>query len=714
MKHITGRMSLAATLVLTASVGIAQRVDRPKDMTLFPAGKNLPAIVLLAGSYGLLQSREPLSRNAVGMAMDYQGAPPRSPFVPLKRTADGETITVRSTYDTPMAFRIDSKGSLLALASRNDAPILSFQEPLLEGDALPIPNAWIDSIYDVERDCLIRFSGELIGFERDSKGLRVFARNQVAVTRFQSWRRDHLGLFAFDPKRSWDDQVRKPVIGGWTSAGIDPNELTEEDLLNAAGFLKDRLSNYGIERIRLEGGHLKHEAPGTVALESGETWPSRLVETNERFPSGLSALAKQLRDLGVVPEIAGQPYAPLKLLPLEQLIEEKPGNPLTVPEFGTLPDPKSKVAFATAFLTPRDSLAKAGWEFAGWNSLTPWMYGAYRLTPPDFWKRRKSEPDTAIREAINALSKDETVLGGILPELVGAIKTMRVEPGAIKDTVTQLAAVGNAARFHAFQGHLWQTEFAPIDINLPTPLFRSTVAFASLLGHRVMLTGRIDPTNNFEGVSPEKVDFLKKCLPVPGDQFGGNVGELPFSGYLLHPFEVQNDKLTNGRPGVDHGAQFTRIAQKAGGAVDLLPSTLGLLLNKTYLVYDAVSGEFLGPVNAQTAITLPIVGEGDVQSVCFVPAQNRPHVIGSNRHLLQMGHAVRKEKWEVGALEFEALCAPDKSVSILVAVPESVVPEPQPGLVFDEKSRIATLVLPPAQSAIPFFTRVKIVFRAIL
>ncbi len=712
MKRILGRSIVSVGLISSVSVGSAQSVDRPKDMILFPTGKNLPAIVLLAGSYGLVQSREPFSRDAKGMAMDYSGAPAKSPFVPLKRTADGETVTVRSTYDTPMGFRIESKGPFLALASRNDAPILSFQQPVIDGDLLPIPNAWIDSIYDMERDCLIRFAGELIGFERDSRGLRVFARNQVAVTRFQNWRRDHQGLFAYDAKKIPHSTAPRAATGGWTSAGIDSKEITEEDLLNAAGFLKDRLSGYGFERIRLEGGHLKYEAPGSVALESGEVWPSRLIETNDRFPSGLAGLARQLRDLGAVPEISGEPFAPLKLLPIEQVIEEKPGEPLTVSEFGTLPDPKSKVAFATAFLTPRESLAKAGWEFAGWNSLTPWLYGAYRLAPPDFWKRRKLEPDAAVREAINALSKDETVLGGILPEMVGAVKTMRVEPGTIKDEGSQQAAVGNAARFHSFQGHLWQTEFAPIDLNLPTPLFRSTVAFASLLGHRVMLTGKIDPTNNFVGVAPEKVDFLKKCLPTSADQHGGNVGELPFSGYLLHPFVVQSDKSVNGRPSTDHGAQLTRIAQKATGAVDLLPATLGLLFNKTYLVYDAVKGEFLGPVNSQTAITLPEVAEGDVQSVCFVPAQNRPLVIGSNRHLLQRGQSIRAEKWEVGALEFEALAAPDRSVSILIAVPETVTPEAQPGLSFDEKTRLATVILAPMKSSSPQFASVKIVFRA--
>lgn len=712
MNHMIGRITAAGALLFSASLGAAQKVDRPRDMTLFPAGKDLPAIILLAGSYGLIQSREPLSRKAVGMAMDYLGAPSRSPFVPLKRTADGETITVRSTYDTPMAFRIESKGPLVALASRSDAPVVSLQKAILEGDRLPIPNAWIDSIYDVERDCLIRFSGELIGFERDNRGLRVFARNQVAVTRFQAWRRDHSSLFGWDPKRPLKHEDRGPLSGGWTSVGIDSKEVTEEDLLNAAGFFRDRLPHYGQDRIRLEGGHLKHEAPGSVALESGETWPTRLLETNDRFPTGLSALAKQLRALGAVPEVSGIPYSPLRLLPIEQLIEEKPGTPLTVSEFGTLPDPKSKAAFATAFLTPREALAKAGWEFAGWNSLTPWLYGAYRLAPLEFWKRKKTEPEVAVPEALELLSKDEVLLGGILPELIGAVGTVRVEPGTIKDAETQRAGVGNAARFHAFQGHAWQTEFPPIDLNLPTPVFRSSVALASLLGHKVLFTGKLDPTNNFGSITPDKLDFLRKCLPVSGDLFGGNVGEIPYSGYLLHPFEVQGDKQFQGRPTTDHGAQFTRIALKAGGAVDLFPATLGLLSSKTFLVFDSVSGEFLGPVNAQTAITLPAVQEGDVQSVCFVPVQNRPLVIGSTRHLLQVGHAIRNERFEAGALEFEALSAPDRPVSILIAVPESVKPISAPGVIFDEKTRLATLKIPPSGEKGSPYVSAKIVFEA--
>ena len=705
-----------AFLALTSSVSFAQKVDQPKDMILFPAGKNLPAVILLAGSYGLIQSREPLSRNAVGMALDYVGAPSRSPFVPLKRTADGETITVRSTYDTPMAFRIESKGPLLALASRSDAPVVSFEQPFLNGDRLPIPNGWIDSIYDVDRDCLIRFNGELIGFERDSRGLRVFGRNQVAVTRYQAWRRDHLGLFAWNPKLA--DKLRnqtqenKELHSGWTSAGIDSKELTEEDVLNAAGFLRDKLPHYGLDRIRLEGGYLKAEAPGTVGIESGETWPNRLLETNDKFPSGLSALAKQLRALGAIPEVAGVPYAPLRLLPLEQVVLEKPDTPLSLPEYGTLPDPKSKPAFTLAFLTPRESLAKAGWEFAGWNALTPWLYEAYRLAPASFWKDKKTEPEDAVRDAFAWLSKEETVLGGMLPEMLGAISTMRVEPEPVKDVNSARTAIGNAVRFHTFQGHAWQTEFAPIDLNLPTPIFKSTVAVASLLGHKVMLTGKVNPANNFQSVPPEKVDFLKKCLPVAPARFGGNVGELPFSGYLLHPFELEGDRSKEGRLVPDHGAQFTRIAEKAGGPVDLFPATLGLLSNKTFLVFDAVAGEFLGPVNAQTALTLPAVQEGDVQSVCFVPVLSRPQVIGSNRHLMQRGHAIQNERWEAGALEFEALTAPDRAITILIAVPETMKPIAAPGLVFDPATRMAKMTIPATTGKNSSIVLAKIVFEA--
>jgi hypothetical protein len=400
------------------------------------------------------------------------------------------------------------------------------------------------------------------------------------------------------------------------------------------------------------------------------------------------------------------------LLPINLLVPEKPGEPLTVPEFGTLPDPKSKPAFALAFLTPRESLVKAGWEFAGWNKLTPWLYGAYRLAPADFWKAKKLEPETAVPTALSLLSKDEVVLGGMLPEMVGAVTTMRVEPDAIKDADSARAAIGNAVRFHAFQGHTWQTEFAPIDLNLPTPVFKSAVALASLLGHKIMLTGKVDPADNFQSVPPEKVDFLKRCLPVAPGRFGGNVGELPFSGYLIHPFEIQGDQWVDGRPSQDHGAQFTRIAQKAGGQVDLFPATLGLLSNKTFLVFNAISGEFLGPVNAQTALTLPEVQEGDVQSVCFLPVQNRPVVIGSNRHLLQRGHAIKNERWEAGALEFEVLSAPDRTVTVLIAVPETLKPIATPGLTFDSATRMATLSIPTSRGKNSPLVTAKIVFEA--
>jgi hypothetical protein len=150
------------------------------------------------------------------------------------------------------------------------------------------------------------------------QAIKALARMDGVLVRPGESRRSEEMIFCFEPSRTSTDvwtrwvatthgvrQHRGPVYG-WCSWYDLTTKITAEHVLNVTKTIKDNPNTFGRGIIQIDDGYQKMDGD----------WSA-----NEKFPMGMAAVAKEVRDAGCIP---GVWFAPLMINPEHPWAEEHP------------------------------------------------------------------------------------------------------------------------------------------------------------------------------------------------------------------------------------------------------------------------------------------------------------------------------------------------------------------------------------------------------
>ena len=124
----------------------------------------------------------------------------------------------------------------------------------------------------------------------DGRSFRLDTTGSEIVLRFRPrFYQKHRGLRFFEP---WTYDIWPTPVVGWTSWFAFFDKVTEHDVRHTADVLSDVLRPFGYDYLQIDDGY-----------QRGTGLPAFWLEPNEKFPSGLEALAGYIRGKGLKPGI---------------------------------------------------------------------------------------------------------------------------------------------------------------------------------------------------------------------------------------------------------------------------------------------------------------------------------------------------------------------------------------------------------------------------
>ncbi len=114
--------------------------------------------------------------------------------------------------------------------------------------------------------------------------------NQISLRFRPHYYQKHRGLSYFDP---WNYDVWKPSVAVWCSWFAYFKDISENKIKHTADVISQELVPYGLNYLQIDDGY---------QLEP-EGLPSRWLNGNEKFPSGLDNLCKYIHSKGLKPGI---------------------------------------------------------------------------------------------------------------------------------------------------------------------------------------------------------------------------------------------------------------------------------------------------------------------------------------------------------------------------------------------------------------------------
>ena len=124
----------------------------------------------------------------------------------------------------------------------------------------------------------------------EGRTFRLEARGREILLRFRPrFYQQHRGLRYFEP---WTYAIWPSPIAGWCSWFAFFDKVTEHDIKGTADVVAHALAPFGYEYVQMDDGYQR-------ATGAPEFW----LEANQKFPSGLPALAGYIKSKGLKPAI---------------------------------------------------------------------------------------------------------------------------------------------------------------------------------------------------------------------------------------------------------------------------------------------------------------------------------------------------------------------------------------------------------------------------
>jgi hypothetical protein len=474
----------------------------------------------------------------------------------------------------------------------------------------------------------------------------------------------HRGLSYYEP---WTYRVwPKPVVG-WCSWFAYFADITEEDVTRTTDIVAEVLAPYGYEYIQIDDGY-----------QRGEGLPELWLNTNARFPNGLSYLAGYIKNRGLKPgiwtnmafnqeEYARRNKDYFVLTPEGKVAR---GNWVNISVDGSNPE-----AVDTLVRPVYKGLRDQGWQYFKVDALRHLRYEGYN-SRPEYFEDKGVDRGEAFRDLVKAIreeiGREHFMMGcwGIRPELIGIIDGCRIG--------TDGYSFAGLSQYNSFNNVVWLNDPDHIELS-PEEAYRSTMA-TSLTGSLFMLTDKP------EVYRTERADPAKRAAPVlftlPGQIFDVD----PSRSQNLHRVDVE---VTGSGPRVfdagrdpkvhlflleiDKPFENWMLLGRTGDDFEFIPFTeLGLVQDAEYFVFEFWSKRLLGSFSGG-------FDPGDIdprfncQLFCIRRRLSRPQILATDRHITCGGYDLEEVTWRDGVLSGRSRMIAGETQVLYVSEPQGFV-----------------------------------------
>ncbi|MBA4071328.1 MAG: hypothetical protein C0497_05745 [Gemmatimonas sp.] len=476
----------------------------------------------------------------------------------------------------------------------------------------------------------------------DSTAFDLVADGYEITLRFRPrFYQKHRGLAHFEP---WTYKTWPSSVAGWTSWYAFRDKVTEQDIRFTADAMAERLKPYGFDVLQIDDGFQR------LPISVPDNW----LNTNEKFPGGLTGLQSYIAGKGLTPGLwtnttfhdstwaFGHPT---------YFVRGADGTPSRGNWVGYVMDGANPATMRDLVLPVYAALKKQGWNYFKVDALRHLRYEGVN-SHAAFYAQRKLDRVKVYRDFLqqirNVIGRDAFMLAswGPRPELAGIIDATRLGDDGF--------GYGGFAQFNSFNNVVWRND--PDHIELGQPDGRRAATLTTLTGSLLMLTDKPSVYVN------DALMVAQRTAPVPVTRPGQVYDVDPsrtdrlwmvdheVSGAGPRPFEA-DQRLQQTLYQLDIARPFERwtvLARTTGAPTQIALGELGLDTARTYVAFDFWGNRSLGVVKG--ALTLAPVAENDVQVLCLRERVDHPQLLSTNRHVTCGGVDVQDVRWEGNAL----------------------------------------------------------------
>lgn len=564
--------------------------------------------------------------------LGYPHGPRTAEFVPPGRERETYSMVLKQMHG-----RVRTSQDAFACSDDPHATLgSSFGRPTILG---------ANAVYDREADWLLSLEGEAVAVQPDGKSGFTLSCDGPCTLRFRpNYYRDHLGFFLWDrSKPLW-----KAPVAGWCSWMAHLQKVTEADVLAAARFFSENLRAYGYDIVQIDDGYQRVLQFGQDA-KGNEPFSSYWTRPNEKFPSGMEALAHEIRALGMTPGVWVGDYLPLGLKHKEGYVTDPDGAPHKGPWVNYAMNGLDGPARDEAYIDTIREFKRQGWDYFKIDTLRHVLYDSYRQVP-GYWKARGESMEDAYRTILSETkkaAKDSYVLAcwGTIPELAGLVDGARIGEDVGPDFDSMRRSAKYIAQFQYLNNVVWRNDPDYMCFRVPIEQARAWATLTFLAGGHLMVS---DPVAAYDA---EHLDALRRVGPPLYTRPLNVVAHSPDPEFMALAAEKG-------------GEQWTVVARFAWQ--DLPARELPAPGKGRFLAFDFWNEKFLGVV---TRASFHSLAKGQCQVLSLRPDLGRPQVLGTDRHLSQGAYELEGVRWAGGELSGRYRRGPDRRWSLYVRVP---------------------------------------------
>jgi len=479
----------------------------------------------------------------------------------------------------------------------------------------------------------------------EGDGRRTFAfesRGSEILLRFRPrFYQRHRGLAFFEP---WTYDVWRSPIVGWVSWFAFYADVTEADIKRTADIMSDVLLPFGYEYLQIDDGY-----------QSDKGTPDTWLNANEKFPSGLPALAEYIRSKGLKPGL----WTAATFSRTDQAEARK--NWFVRDADGALargnwidhPVDASEPAALDALVRPiYRELNRTGWQYFKVDALRHLRYEGYNAHA-DYFRRKHVDLVDAYRRYVEAIreevGREHFMLAcwGVRPELVGLVDGCRLG--------TDGFSFAGLAQYNSFNNVVWRNDPDHIELS-DREAWRSTMV-TSLTGSLFLLTDKperylteyVEPAKRTAPVLVTRPGQLYDVDPSRSSELGRVDAEVsgrdpkPFDAGLVPAAHLYQLDIV--RP-----FESWTVVGRTGGAFDEIPfEELGLDPAAERLVFEFWTKRLVGSF---TGAFTPGPIDPRYHAQAFVIRARLPHpqLVATSRHVTGGGVDLMDVAWADDAL----------------------------------------------------------------
>lgn len=643
----------AAAIAATISIGfgIGLGIGSPLAAQSAPAARgasappNAPAIVMRGDSTLLLRYDGAVVFEGT---LSVRG---EAPVVNLLVDSSGGSVT------QVVKVTARGRGGALTLRARLNTSGESFateadpaedSRPVVRHAVGNADNARNRAVYDRQRDWLlsvdeparVRVRAGGVG-DTVSRYDLTAEGGEIAIRFRPRFYQRHRGLARYEP---WTYRPWAQSVAGWTSWYAFRDKVTEADIHRTADVMRDVLRPFGFTYLQIDDGFQQ------VPIGTPDHW----LTANAKFPSGLPALQRAIRERGLEPGIWTNVSFAMRdsaLAHPEWFVRDASGQPAYGNWVGYVMDGSSPATLNALIRPVYDSLRAMGWTYFKLDALRHLRYEGFNSFP-EYFTQRGLDREQVFRDVVadirSRIGLDRYLLAcwGIRPELIGLVDGMRVGDDGF--------GYGAFAQYNSFNNVVWRNDPDHIELRQPDR-YRATT-LTSITGSVMMVT---DPPEVYRTA---QVDAALRTAPVlftrPGQVYDvdpsrsallGTVGNTT-SGSGPRPFDA-DQRLLVPLHLLDIARPFEQwsVVARTGGDADIPLADLGLEPGTEYVGFEFWTRRALGVVR-DTLHAGAVDPTFQVQAICLRKRMAHPQLLATNRHVTCGGVDLQQVTWRDGAL----------------------------------------------------------------